>query len=165
MSNAARLQFQGRRNNHYFIDYAYELMNYSMAVNTGAPVNNTTENSWFITEEIKLPGLNYNSRLFNAYFSSGFGKVFADRLAMNLYGRYYLSGYRAGDFLLSGDIKFILGNIDRPLTFYVKGVNELKTPDFLYTHYASNNFIWTKNFNKTSLNHLSMIPSPLIKEI
>jgi hypothetical protein len=96
MSNAARLQFQGKRNNHYFIDYAYELMNYSMSVNTGAPVNNTAENSWFITDEIKLPGLNYNSRLFNAYFSSGFGKVFADRLAMNLYGRYYLSGYRAG---------------------------------------------------------------------
>jgi len=37
----------------------------------------------------------------------------------------------------------------------VKNTNELKSPDFLYTHYASNNFIWTNNFNKTSLNHLS----------
>lgn len=157
--NALRLQFQGRRNNHYFVDYSYEMSNYSMSVTTGNSVNDTLENIWFITDKIKLPGLNYNSRLYNTYFSSGFSKIFANRFDVNLYGRYYVSGYRSGDFLISGDMKFIFGKLDQPVSFMVQGSNELKTPDFLYTRYASNNFIWTKNFSKTSKYHLSTILS------
>jgi hypothetical protein len=153
--NAARLQFQGRKNNHYFIDYSYELMEYAMSSFSDKPVNDTLEQFHFITDTFRLQGLNYNTRLFNAYVSSGFSKVFASRLEMNLYGRYYLSGYNSGDFLLSGDIKLIIGKIERPITLFIKGVNESKTPDFLYTHYASNNFIWSENFSRSSLNHLS----------
>jgi hypothetical protein len=36
-------------------------------------------------------------------------------------------------------------------------VIQSSTPDFLYTHYASNNFIWTRNFARTTSNHLSTI--------
>jgi hypothetical protein len=153
--NSARIQFQGRRNNHYFVDYSYEMMNYSMAVSTGKEIADTLEKAWFITDKIQLPGLEYKSRLFNSYVSSGFTRVFASLLELNLYGRYYLSGHRQSDFLLTGDAKLTLGKPEHPMTFKVKIDNELRTPDFLYSHYASNNFIWTKNFNKTSLNHLS----------
>jgi hypothetical protein len=157
LSNAARLQFQGRKNNHYFVDYSYEIMNYSMSVIPDSAVSDSVEKIWFITETYKPQGLNYNSRLFNSYLSTGFSKVFVNRLEMNLYGRYYVSGYRSGDFLLSGDLKLTIGKIDRPITLLVRGVNELKSPDFLYAHYASNNFMWTKNFGKTAKNHLSTI--------
>ena len=155
--NAARLQFQGRENNHYFVDYSYEMMNYSMSVIPDSAVSDSIEKIWFITEEYRPQGLNYNSRLFNSYVSTGFSKIFGNRLDMNLYGRYYVSGYRSGDFLLSGELKLIIGKVDQPITLLVKGANELKSSDFLYTHYASNNFIWTKNFGKTSKNHLSTI--------
>ena len=153
--NAARIQFQGRKNNHYFIDYSYEVMNYDIAARTDQPKSDTVAPVWFITDEIKLPGLNYKSRLYNSYASSGFTKIFANLIELNLYGRYYLTGYRAGDLLLTGDMKLILGKADRPMTIFIRGTNEVKSPDFLYTHYASNNFIWTKNFNKTSENHWS----------
>ena len=154
--NAARLQFQGRKNNHYFIDYSYEIMKYAMSVPSEDAEIDTADHTWFITEVFRLPGLDYNSNLFNSYLSSGFTKVFANLVELNLYGRYYLSGYRAGDLLLSGDMRFNFGKTEYPVHVLVTGSNELRTPDFLYTHYASNNFIWTKNFDKTSLNHLSM---------
>ncbi len=153
--NAARLQFQGRRNNHYFVDYSYEMMNYNMAVNTGKTKADTLEQTWFITDIIKLPNLEYKSRLFNSYVSSGFTRIFANMLELNLYGRYYLSGHRQNDFLFTGDLKLSLGKPELPMTFKLRADNELRSPDFLYTHYASNNFIWTKNFHKTALNHLS----------
>lgn len=155
ISNTARVQFQGRKNNHYFIDYSYEMMNYSMSVNSDSPQSDTVENVYFITDDFKLPGLKYQSRLHNSYVSSSFTKVFSDRLELDLYGRYFLTGYRAGDFNLGGELKLILGKTASPLIIAVKGDNELKTPDFIYAHYASNNFIWSKNFNKTTLNHLS----------
>jgi len=155
MSNTARIQFQGRRNNNYFIDYSYEMMNYTMSVISDSPQSDTVENVYFITDDFKLPGLTYQSRLHNSVVSSGFTKVFSNRLELDLSGRYFLTGYRAGDFNLSGEMKLILGKIDSPMIIAVKGVNELKTPDFIYTHYASNNFIWSKNFSKTTLNHFS----------
>jgi|WetSurSiteA1Bulk_404760.scaffolds.fasta_scaffold05703_2 hypothetical protein len=155
--NTARLQFQGRKNNHYFIDYSYEMMKYALSVAPDASDSLKNDDIWFITEAINLPGINLENSSFNSYFSSGFTKVFANLLEINLYGRYYLSGYRKGDFLVSGDMKLSFGKTDHPVTFLARGTNELRTPDFLYTHYASNNFIWTKNFSKTSLNHLSTI--------
>ncbi len=127
-----------------------------MSVPSEDAETDTADHTWFITEVFRLPGLDYNSNLFNSYLSSGFTKVFANLVELNLYGRYYLSGYRAGDLLLSGDMRFNFGKTEYPVHVLVTGSNELRTPDFLYTHYASNNFIWTKNFDKTSLNHLSM---------
>ncbi|MFO7369983.1 MAG: putative porin [Bacteroidales bacterium] len=155
LSNSARLQFQGRRNNHYFIDYSYEMLNYSMSVKPDSVVSDSIEKLWFITEYYRPQGLSYNSRMYNSYLSSGFTRLFANRIEMNLYGRYFVSGYRSGDFFLSADMKVILGKLSMPLTFLAKIENELKTPDYLYTHYFSNNYVWVSNFKKTSRNHLS----------
>jgi hypothetical protein len=112
-------------------------------------------NFHFITQEFQLPGLQYSSNLYNSYVSSGFSKIFAERLDINLYGRYCVGGYHARDFLIWGDMKLNIGKTDKPVNLYVKGVNEFRSPDFFYNHYASNNFIWTKNFNRTSSSHLS----------
>jgi len=154
--NTLRLQFQGKKNNHYFIDYSYEYTSYSMSVASNQNENGTTDSTWFITDVFKLPALNYSSRLVSSFLSSGFNKVFANLVELNLYGRYYFTGYRATDFILGGDLKFSFGDTKQPVTIQISGTNELRTPDFLYTHYASNNFLWTRSFNKTVLNHLSM---------
>jgi len=153
--NSARLQFQGKKNNHYFVDYTYEIMQYSMTVPSENPAD-TLWQHWFISEKIKLPGISYNNRLSNASISSGFSKVFANHLEIDLYGQYYLSGYRMSDFTLSGDMRLFAGKPGRESSILIHADNQLKTPDFLYTHYASNNFIWTQNLRQISLNHLSM---------
>jgi hypothetical protein len=154
--NTLRLQFQGKKNNHYFVDYSYEYTAYSMAVAADQNTSGTNDSIWFITDVFKLPALNYNSRLVSSFLSSGFEKVFANLVELSLYGRYYFTGYKATDFILGGDLKFTFGDAKRPVTLQISGTNELHTPDFLYTHYASNNFLWTRSFDKTSLNHLSM---------
>ncbi len=152
ISNSIRLQFQGRRNNHYYVDYSYELMKYYMTSLSLNPANDTLS---FINEPFRPGQVNYGTNLYNSYVSSGFSKIFAQRVDMNLYGRLYLTGYRAGDILLSGNIKLIFGNKAKPITF--NGAAEIKshTPDFLYSRFASNNFLWIRNFSKTTSNHLS----------
>jgi len=161
--NSARLQFQGKRSNHYFVDYSYEVMQYSMMVPSAGPIDSLPQ-IWFISEKIRLPGISYTNRLFNSYVSTGFNKVFVNHLELNLYGKYYLSGYRSTDFSLSGDLKLFTGKIGKQNSIVFRGSNELKTPDFLYTHYASNNFMWTRNFSQTSTNHLSIILTVLSKK-
>jgi hypothetical protein len=153
--NSARLQFQGKRSNHYFVDYTYELLNYTLI----APPQNPKDSlprQWFISEKIVLPGITIKNRLFNAYASSGFNKVFANHVELNLFGRLYLSGYRASDFYLKGDLRLFTGKAGKLNSILFRASNELRTPDFLYTHYASNNFLWTRNFSQTSFNSLSI---------
>jgi hypothetical protein len=155
MGNSARLQFQGRKSNHYFVDYGYDLMQYAIEVPAAGPVD-TLQEHWFISEEIRLPGVSYTNRLYNSHVSTGFNKVFANHLELDLFGQYYLTGYRSTDFYLSGDLKLFAGKPGKESSLLIRAVSELKTPDFLYTHYASNNFLWTFNFDKTSFNNLSI---------
>jgi hypothetical protein len=75
---------------------------------------------------------------------------------LNLFGRLFLSGYRAGDFNLSGNLRLFTGKAGKLNSLLFTASNEVKTPDFLYTHYASNNFMWTKNFKQTTTNSLSI---------
>lgn len=157
MHNGIRLKFQGKQQNNYFIDYAYEYIHYTMAVPSENPENDTLlSNWWLITQEIKLPSIRYNSNIYNSYIASGLSTVFANLLEMDLYGKLYLSGYRRGDFTLSGDLKFFFKRHEKGDNLNISAINELKTPDFIYTHYASNNFIWTRNFKQTILNRLSI---------
>ena len=153
--NGIRLKFQGRQTNRYFIDFAYEIMRYSMTTPSEDPAGDTLRKYWFISDVIQYPSINYNNRLFNTHISSGFSKIFANHLEMSLYGRFYLSGYRKGDLLLSGEISVFTDQTESSNRFIIKAINELKAPDFLLTHYASNNFIWTRNFRKTGINYFS----------
>ena len=63
-------------------------------------------------------------------------------------GKTWLSGYRAGDILLSGEItKFIPGRKE-PSFISVAGRFSLTEPDYYYQHFASNHFIWENDFSK-----------------
>jgi hypothetical protein len=141
------------------------VMHYTIAVPVEKSAADSLKRQWFISEDIKLPGINYNSRLFNSYASSGFDRVFASHVELNLYGRYFLTGYRSGDVLLSGELKLFAGKSGQPNSILIRARNESKSPDFLYTHYASNNFIWTRNFNRTLWNNVSAILSLSSKKL
>jgi len=164
LGNSARLQFQGRKSNHYFIDYSYDLMQYALTV-PPSETSDTLQEHWFISDVIKLPRISYENRIFNSGVSSGFSKIFANHLELNLYGKYYLSGYRRTDFYLSGDLRLFTGKPGKQASLLLRAVNELRTPDFLYTHYASNNFLWTRNFSQTVSSHLSINLSILSKKL
>ncbi len=154
MHHTARLQFQGRRNNHYFMDYSYELTQYSLMVNASG--SDTIPEPWFISDAIALPDIQYKNRLYNSSVSTGFNRVFANHVELNLFGKYYLTGYRNTDFTLAGDLRLYTGKAGRQASLLFSLRNDLRTPDFLYTHYASNTFVWTNNFKQTATNHLSV---------
>jgi hypothetical protein len=157
MQNTARLQFQGKNENHYFLDYTFENLEYDLT--SGLPsdfARDTLNSHYFLSGDFQLPGIRNTGTFYNSYLSSQFNRLFAKRIEMTLFGRYYLSGYRAGDFSLAGDISLTLGNTEKSAVLKLHADNELKTPEYLFSHYVSNHFIWTNNFKPTAINHLSM---------
>ena|GEM_PF-749287 len=63
-------------------------------------------------------------------------------------GKTWLTGYRAGDLFLSGEItKFIPGR-KQPSFVSVAARFSLAEPDYYYQHFASNHFIWENDFSK-----------------
>jgi len=153
--NTLRLQFQGRSNNHYFIDYSYDLMNYSLLTGLADSTISALYPYWSIANEIQFPGLTTRAKYHNSYVSSGFSRVFANLLQLDLFGRLYLSGYNAGDFTLAGEVKLDMGGLKNPVQFTAGIDNELRTPDYLLVNYISNNYIWSRNLRPTLTNHLS----------
>jgi len=150
MQNALRLQFQGRRNNHYFIDFTYEAMNYSLIV----PID-TAAQQYFIYKRYYLPGENRSAQFYNAYLSSGFSRIFANALKLDLYGRYYLSGYQASNYRLSGDMELMIKIKEKDIRIHAGASNEFQQPGFLYTRFISNAFIWNQDLDKTNISNLS----------
>ena len=150
MQNALRLQFQGRRNNHYFIDFAYEALNYSLIV----PID-TVRNNYFIYKKYYLPSENRSAQLYNTYLSSGFSRTFANALKFDLYGRYYLSGYQSGNYKLSGTIELMVKIKEKDLRIQAGASNEYLKPGFLYNRFVSNAFIWNQNLDPTNIFNLT----------
>jgi len=143
--NSARLQFQGRKSNRYFVDYNYEMSEYSVGIPSGG-----------LLDTLVVPGISGPKRLDNSFISSGFNTIFVNHIELGLFGRYYLTGYRSTDFKVSGELRLFTGKPGRQSSLIFKAQNELRSPDFLHTRYVSNNFVWTNNFSQTTINTLSI---------
>jgi hypothetical protein len=150
LQNTFRLQFQGRKNNHYFVDMTHEIMNYTQFV-----PSDTIIQYRFMYRDYKLPAASRQAQLFNTHLSSGFGKIFANTVKLNLYGRYYLSGYQLGDYQLSGDIELMFHGKNNTFSFKAGASNEFLKPGFLYAKFISNHFIWDQSLKQTNISHLS----------
>jgi hypothetical protein len=148
--NTMRLQFQGRKNNHYFIDFSFEAMNYTQRV-----PSDTIVQYHFFYKDKSLPPVNRNAQLHNTYLSSGFSRIFANALKFNLYGRYYISGYQFSDFQLSGNIELMIKQGKNKYSIKGEASNEFFKPGFLYGKYISNNFIWNQSLKQTNISNLS----------
>ena len=122
-----------------------------------AYIGNDLINLYFPREElIYTPGimrpplgLTHSKSLSNTFVGGSIFQSSAKFLNWNGSGRYYIQGYRAGDFDLSG-------NIDKPIrtakdTSFIRlnGRMTNSTPDYFYNHYYSNHFKWENNFKKT----------------
>ena len=151
IQNAFRLQFEGQKENHYFIDLGYDMIHYAMLV-----YSDTTNGQFgFFYRNFNLPSMSRQATLHNTHLSSGFSRIFANALILNIYGRYYLSGYQFGDFRLAGDIELILNRKEKPISIKAGASNDLLRPGFLYGRFLSNNFIWNQPLKQTSISNLS----------
>jgi len=156
LGNALRIQFQGRVSNLYFIDLNYDIARYDFHVASNDDRPDSLRQFWFISDQIRLPGIQYSAQLQNTYLSSGFSRAFLNHAELSLFGKIYLAGYRSGDLYFSGNLRLFTGKNQTGARLILSAENAVHTPDFLYTRYASNHFIWTNRFNRTLMNHLSI---------
>ena len=94
-------------------------------------------------------GLTQSDKLTNTFVGGSIFRTEGKFWNWSAMGRYYIQGYRAGDFELSGQI-------DKPIrtsrdTSFIKinGSMTNTSPDYFYNHFYSNHFKWENNFNKT----------------
>ena len=70
-------------------------------------------------------------------------------------GHLYLSGYKQGDLLVSGNLRLALGKKDKPLFFHVNAVLENRKPSYFLNAYQSNHFEWSEDFGNITDTRLS----------
>ena len=94
------------------------------------------------------------SNVFNKYENDSLimnhivgGEFFSNKetLSFSLSGKYIVDGTNKGDYVCQGYIKRQFKKL-----FSIKIINELKSPEYLYTKYSSNHFEWTNTFSKIS---------------
>ncbi len=64
-------------------------------------------------------------------------------------GKLWLTGYRAGDMILNGEIDKFIKTRNGKTSISVGGSLTTLEPYYYLAHYASNHFIWENDFNKT----------------
>lgn len=64
-------------------------------------------------------------------------------------GKLWLTGYRAGDMVLSGKIDKFIHSGRGQTSITIGGSFTLLEPSYFMQHYASNHFMWENEFNKT----------------
>jgi len=64
-------------------------------------------------------------------------------------GKVWLTGYRAGDIVLNGEIDKFIKTRNGKTSISVGGSLTTLEPNYFMNHYASNHFMWENDFNKT----------------
>ena len=94
-------------------------------------------------------GLTQSASLSNTFVGGSIFRSNAKFLNWSATGRYYIQGFRLGDFDLSGLIEKPLRSSRDTSFIRLTGNMTNTTPDYFYEHYYSNHFKWQNNFNKT----------------
>ena len=94
-------------------------------------------------------GLTQTRSISNTFVGGSIFRSNAKFLNWNASGRYYIQGYRAGDFELTGKIEKPI-RTSRDTSFVrLTGSMTNSTPDYFYKHYYSNHFKWDNSFDRT----------------
>ena len=94
-------------------------------------------------------GLIQSKSMSNTFVGASIFRSNAKFLNWNATGRYYIQGYRAGDFDINGVIEKPLRSSRDTSFIRLNGNMTNTTPDYFYEHYYSNHFKWENNFDKT----------------
>ena len=79
------------------------------------------------------------------------GTLFNDigrKFRWQAYGELYLTGYRAGDFDVKGNIFQIIGHDEKPLSLNISGSFSVIKPSVWYYTWGSNYYVWENDFLK-----------------
>lgn len=94
-------------------------------------------------------GLSQSYDLTNTFLGGSIFRTEGKFWTWDASGKYYIQGYRIGDFELNG-------RMEKPIiiakdTSYLKLTASMDniTPDYFYSHYYSNHYKWNNNFNRT----------------
>jgi len=103
-----------------------------------------TDLLWYSTDDFVT-----NNSLYARWFSN------AKLIEWDVVGKYFISGYSAGDF--HSEINFILHPEENPNhIFSANAEYSITKPDFFYSHYISNHFIWNSDLPKTKHGKVSV---------
>ncbi len=94
-------------------------------------------------------GMTQSNNITNTFIGGSIFRSNAKFLNWNGSGRYYLQGYRAGDFDMKGDIEKPLRTSRDTSFIRLTGSMTNTAPDYFYTHYYSNHYKWVNHFDKT----------------
>jgi len=156
-SPATRDKSGERRVTNKFILKAVEAPDRKFTFGKQAFIGNDLINVYFPREKlIYTPGLwmpplglsqSYN--LTNTFLGGSIFRTEGKFWKWDATGKYYIQGYRMGDFELSGKMAkpFVIAK-DTSFIKLTANMNNI-TPDYLYNHYYSNHFKWNNNFNRT----------------
>ena len=94
-------------------------------------------------------GLHQSDKLTNTFVGGSIFRTEGKFWNWSTMGRYYIQGYRFGDFELSGQIEKPIRTSKDTSFIKISGSMSNTTPDYFYNHYYSNHFKWENNFYKT----------------
>lgn len=89
-----------------------------------------------------------NSQELGVY--AGISAKYKSYFNWNAYGEYTLTGYKANDLLLKGELGVTLFPATFPIHLVALGSLRNSTPDYFLSHYISNHFRWQHVFEKTN---------------
>lgn len=93
-------------------------------------------------------GLSQTHSLTNTFVGGSIFRTEGKFWTWDATGKYYIQGYRFGDFELKGKMeKPIIIARDTSFLKLTGSMNNI-TPDYFYNHYYSNHFSWNNNFNR-----------------
>ncbi len=94
-------------------------------------------------------GLSQSYNLTNTFLGGSIFRTEGKFWKWDASGKYYIQGYRVGDFELNGKMEkpFVTAK-DTSFVKLTASMNNI-TPDYFYNHYYSNHFKWNNNFNRT----------------
>jgi hypothetical protein len=94
-------------------------------------------------------GLTQSHNLTNTYLGGSIFRSEGKFWKWNASGRYYIQGYKFGDFDLNGRIEKPIRTSRDTSSFVINAALTNTTPDYFYNHYYSNHYKWDNNLDRT----------------
>jgi hypothetical protein len=115
----------------------------------GVGIRNEIQNYYSIdpVEYLSIPGPSGYRRLNNALVGKLYNNI-GDKFSWVAEGDLYMTGYRAGDFNLNGEITKSFDLKKGRISWMITGDIISRQPSFWYEHWGSNNFKWSNNLSK-----------------
>lgn len=110
--------------------------------------NEISKYGYIIPVPILFPATNVRLHKFSNILVGRLYNNIGTKFSWMANGELYLTGYRAGDFTLNGEITKVFDWKNGKATWLITGSMMNRQPSVWYEHWGSNNFRWENNFKK-----------------